>query len=295
MIVRTDLNVMRMYRIWSLKLNKVNLGLLVSTISFLPYCSANMAPSMERWSGKVAVVTGASAGIGASIAELLVENGIKVVGFARRVELITAHAEKLKNKKGSLHGMRVDLTKTQEIIDAFKKVEEEYGPVSILVNNAGVFEQTTLCDGGDIEKWKKTFEINVIALCIATKEAVAIMKKHKINGHIIHINSVAGHRPVNFVGENVYPASKHAVTSLTESLRYELLKTGTKIKVTSISPGLVRSTEIFKAAGAEIKGTEVEGIALNPEDVSYAVIYALSSPPHVQVHEVTLKPIGSDI
>ncbi|XP_044751238.1 farnesol dehydrogenase-like [Coccinella septempunctata] len=276
---------------------QVNLGTLLLPILFLTFgCSATMAPSMERWSGKIAVVTGASAGIGASIAEHLVEHGVKVIGLARRVERIEALADKLKTKKGSLHGMKVDVTQTKQITDAFKKIDEEYGPVSIMVNNAGVFEDTTLCDG-DVEKWRKTFEINVIALCTATREAVRSMKKHKINGHIIHINSVAGHRPIGYVGENVYPASKYAVTALTESLRIEL-KADTKIKVTSISPGLVRSTEIFQASGAEIQeinDTELENAALNPEDVSHAVVYALSTPPHVQVHELMLKPIGSDV
>lgn len=81
--------------------------------------------------------------------------------MARRVERIEKLAEKLKNKKGTLHGMKVDLTETQQIIDAFKKVEEKYGPISILVNNAGVFEDTTLIEG-DVQKWKKVFDINVI-------------------------------------------------------------------------------------------------------------------------------------
>lgn len=85
----------------------------------------------------------------------------QVVGLARRVERIEKLAEKLKNKKGTLHGMKVDLTETQQIIDAFKKVEEKYGPISILVNNAGVFEDTTLIEG-DVQKWKKVFDINVI-------------------------------------------------------------------------------------------------------------------------------------
>lgn len=85
----------------------------------------------------------------------------QVVGLARRVERIEKLAEKLKDKKGTLHGMKVDLTETQQIIDAFKKVEEKYGPISILVNNAGVFEDTTLIEG-DVQKWKKVFDINVI-------------------------------------------------------------------------------------------------------------------------------------
>ncbi|XP_044751244.1 farnesol dehydrogenase-like [Coccinella septempunctata] len=248
---------------------------------------------MERWIGKLAVVTGASSGIGASIAEHLVQRGLRVVGLSRRMERMENLAERLQIHSGTLYGIQVDMTKTDDIIRAFERIEREYGPIHILVNSAGIFANTSLIDG-DIKKWRDTFEVNVLGLCTATKESVASMMKHNIDGHIIHLNSVVGHRPVDFLGENVYPASKHAVTALTNSWRNELVKKGTKIKVTSISPGLVKNTEIFEASGSEMANVDF-GEALTPKDISEAVLYVLNTPPHVQVHDIILRTTGSDV
>lgn len=85
---------------------------------------------------------------------------------------------------------------------------------------------------GDTEAWKTIFDVNVLGLCIATREAVKSMKENNIDGHIVHINSVVGHQVINYPGLNVYPASKHAVTALTETLRLEFNSLGLKIKIT---------------------------------------------------------------
>jgi NADP+-dependent farnesol dehydrogenase len=155
----------------------------------------------------------------------------KVAGFARRSERVEELSKKLQGKKGKLFAVKVDMTKEDDILKGFKWVSEKLGPVHILVNNAGLTQQTNLTEG-DTEKWKRIFDTNVLGLCIATREAVKIMKANKIDGHIIHINSVAGHTVPNFPGMNVYPASKHAVTALTETLRQEFNHLGLKIKIT---------------------------------------------------------------
>lgn len=93
------------------------------------------------------------------------------------------------------------------------------------------FQPTTLIDG-DSQAWKTIFDVNVLGLCIATREAVKSMKENNIDGHIIHINSIAGHKIPLFPGLNVYPASKHAITALTETLRIEFNTLGLKIKIT---------------------------------------------------------------
>ncbi|KAL3282661.1 hypothetical protein HHI36_005836 [Cryptolaemus montrouzieri] len=249
-----------------------------------------MVLSMERWACKVAVVTGASAGIGAVIAEKLVDSGLEVIGLARRVDRIEELSKKLSGRKGKLHSLKVDIGNTDEILAAFNTIEKKYGPVNILVNNAGIIQNTTLIDG-DIEKWRKVIDINIMGLCVATREAISSMKKHGINGHIVHINSDLGHIIPPIPGLNVYPATKYAVTALTEVLRGELVRAGSKIKVTSISPGLVK-TEIFAAAGGVDSGID-KAPALNAGDIADAVIYTLSTPPHVQVHEIMVKPLGA--
>ncbi|KAJ3629017.1 hypothetical protein MTP99_013441 [Tenebrio molitor] len=253
-----------------------------------------MVISMDRWKGKVAIVTGASAGIGAAIAKQLVEEGLQVVGLARRSERVEELAKKLQGQKGKLYAIKADISKEEDILEAFKWTSDNVGPVHILVNNAGIVQQTNLIEG-DTEKWKKTFDTNVMGLCVATREAVKIMKAEKIDGHIIHINSIAGHTVPNYPGLNVYPASKYAVTALTETLRQELNHLGLKIKITSVSPGTV-DTEIIQTNNFVINSKFVEKMKktpkLNAEDVADSVLYVLSTPRHVQIHELTIKPIG---
>lgn len=123
------------------------------------------------------------------------------------------------------------MSKEEDIIKSFKWIDDNLGHVHVLVNNAGVAKETFLANG-DASLWKATFDVNVMGLCIATREAVKIMTANNINGHIIHINSVAGHKVVNFPGINVYTASKHAVTALAETLRHEFIALGSKIKIT---------------------------------------------------------------
>ena len=151
--------------------------------------------------------------------------------MARRSERIEERAKQLSGKKGKLHAIKADLTKEEDIVKVFKWSKENLGPVHILVNNAGKTASANLTEG-KTEDWKSVFDLNVIALSIATREAVKIMKENKINGHIVHVNSVLGHQVLNFPGLNVYPASKFAVTALTETLRQELNHQGLKIKIT---------------------------------------------------------------
>ncbi|XP_018321421.1 farnesol dehydrogenase [Agrilus planipennis] len=248
---------------------------------------------MERWVGKVAIVTGASSGIGAAIAEALVKEGLIVAGFARRKERIEELAKKLQqaNAKGKLHAVKVDMTKENEIIDGFNWVKKNLGPIHVLVNNAGVARNNTLING-DTQKWKDVFDTNVIGLSIATREAVKDMRANKVDGHIIHINSIGGHKVLNFSGANVYPASKYAVTALSETLRHEFIQNKLKIKITSLSPGHV-DTELRDAAGYKLDPTspfaKVKGS--NAEDIANGVLYVLGTPPHVQIQELTIAGI----
>ncbi|KAJ3651604.1 hypothetical protein Zmor_017637 [Zophobas morio] len=251
-----------------------------------------MVLSMDRWAGKIAIVTGASAGIGASIAEALVEHGLIVVGTARRSEQIEEHAKQLSGKKGKLCAFKADFTKEEDILKVFEWTSKNLGPIHVLINNAGRSLNSTLVDG-KTEEWKSVLDLNILGLCIATREAVRIMRENNINGHIFHINSVMGHKVFNSPNTNVYPASKHAVTALTETLRFEFTNLGLKIKITSLSPGLVESelTTLDKTRPERARLLQTMPI-LKGEDIADGVIYALSTPEHVQIHELTIKPVG---
>ncbi|XP_069683498.1 farnesol dehydrogenase-like [Periplaneta americana] len=249
---------------------------------------------MERWSGRVAVVTGASSGIGAAIAQELVKKGLKVAGLARRVERVQDLANSLKSAPGKLYPIKCDVTKQEEVKEAFKWVKDNLGGTDILVNNAGVCSINTLADG-PVENWRKIYDLNVLALSMCTKEALQSMKEKGVDdGHIIHINSIGGHNILD--GVAMYCSSKHAVTALTEGLRRELVNQKSKIRVTSLSPGGVR-TEIGEASG--FKPEVLEAFKDNPilesEDIADAVLYVLGTPPHVQIHELIIKPVGESI
>lgn len=247
---------------------------------------------MNRWTGKVAVVTGASAGIGAAIVLDLARAGIITVGLARRPEKIEELKTQLPDEfKNNLHALKCDVSKESEIVSVFKEIEQKFGGVDILVNNAGVLKTTMLTTPGNSQAIQDVINTNVMGLIFCTREAVQSMKKREFDGHVIHINSVVGHSipfmAVNGMAPeaNIYISSKFAVTAIAETHRQEFIHYGTKIKVTSISPGMVETG--FRG------GNDHASIPmLKSEDVSSAVLYVLGTPPHVQVHELVLKPVG---
>ncbi|XP_053687475.1 farnesol dehydrogenase-like [Sabethes cyaneus] len=240
---------------------------------------------MNRWAGKLAVVTGASSGIGAATAKALVNAGMVVVGLARRVERVEALKKDLPSSvQESLHAAKCDVSKEEDIVEMFGWVEQTFGGVDVLINNAGIMPDGSLLEA-DSETIREVLETNVVGLVLCSREAFQSMKKRSVDGHIVHINSVAGHQVPNFPRLNVYPASKHAVTAITETMRQELRTEGTKIKVTSISPGGVKTGLLPEAALTKMP-------LLDPEDIAQAILYAIGTPPNVQVHDLTIKPIG---
>jgi NADP+-dependent farnesol dehydrogenase len=192
---------------------------------------------MDRWNGKIAVVTGASSGIGAATVVDLVKAGMIVCGLARRQERIEALKDDLpENLRGNLHAIKCDISKEEEIKATFAEIEKLYGGVDVLINNAGIGRTARLIDADNSEKLREIIDTNVLGLVFCTREAVQSMKKRGDNGHIVNINSIAGHKVPMTIGVmpsmNIYPASKFAVTALTESLRQELISAESKIKVT---------------------------------------------------------------
>lgn len=192
---------------------------------------------MNRWYGKTAVVTGASSGIGAAITIDLLNAGVNVVGLARRQERVEALKDSIApTATGKLHAIKCDLTNEDDIRQAFAWVDENLNGVDILVNNAGIIKTMNLLDADNSAQLRETIDTNILAVAFCSREAVHSMRQRNVDGHIVHINSCAGHKIPYFVGLypsfNIYPSTKYAVTAMTEVMRQELQTFNSKIKVT---------------------------------------------------------------
>ncbi|KFB44580.1 hypothetical protein ZHAS_00012462 [Anopheles sinensis] len=188
---------------------------------------------MDRWVGKVAVVTGASSGIGAATVKALANAGMITIGLARRVERIEELKKELPvEASGRLHGFRCDVTKEEDILAAFAHVEKVFGGVDVLINNAGIARgKIGVLQADNTATLRQVVDTNLMGLALCSREAFQSMKKRSVDGHIVHINSILGHSvPENNL--NMYAATKYGVTALTETMRHELRLAGTKIKVT---------------------------------------------------------------
>ncbi|CAD7079072.1 unnamed protein product [Hermetia illucens] len=246
---------------------------------------------MERWQNKVIVVTGASSGIGTAVVKDLLQAGLVVVGLARRYERMIALRNSLPvEQQPRFHPLRCDVSNEEDVRHVFEWVDNNLGGTDILVNNAGVAKgDICLITPDNTAPIRETIETNVMGVVHCTREAFKSMKKRNFDGHILIVNSVSGHSIWNFMNNgrfsfNMYAPSKFAITAMTATYRQEFAIAGTKVKITSISPGLV-DTEI-------ISDTLREKPMLQPEDISSAILFAISTPPHVQIHELTIKPVG---
>ena len=242
--------------------------------------------AMKAWAGKVALVTGASSGIGKATAKRLAEAGMKVVACARRKEALE---ELARSTDGEIAVERVNLRNPEQITALFEAAKKRFGGVDVLVNNAGLGHHAPLMSG-ETEQWREMLEVNVLALCACTREAVQDMQARGVAGHVIHVSSMAAHRVPP--GSGVYSATKFAVRSLTEGLRQELRAAKSPVRVTSISPGYVETEFAARYHRSEEAAAKTYGRfpVLQSEDVAEAVVYVLTQPAHVQVHDVLMRP-----
>ncbi len=249
---------------------------------------------LKRWKGRVALVTGASGGIGEGIARALAGIGMTVVIVARRHERLDALAAELRKNGAQVMACVVDVGKEAEVTAMFDTIRRDWGEVDVLVNNAGTGMMSTI-ENGKFDDWRDTLNINIAAPALLAREALRGMHA-KGEAQIVNIASIYGHRDQvpNF---SFYQASKFAVRALTNTLRAELFAKGTRVRVGMISPGLV-ATEFRERAshGAFRYESYFEKYKpLLPSDIADAVLYMLSTPSHVQVQDILLSPMGQGL
>lgn len=244
---------------------------------------------MDRWEGRVALVTGASWGIGKDIVRLLSKQNMKVAMCARSVDKLEELSKELSDGPGKTLPIQCDLRDEEQIIAMFTKIKSEWGGVDVCINNAGLMIDTVPIIESSSEPWRNMWEVNVLAPSICTREAVKSMRERNVDdGQIININSLSGHR----VGmAHFYSVTKHALTALTESIRWELRGINSHIRVCQISPGLVE-THLHATQMDEERAKELYNRrqCLQPKDIADSVLYVLSAPPHVQVNDILLRP-----
>ncbi|XP_055695275.1 farnesol dehydrogenase-like [Lutzomyia longipalpis] len=247
---------------------------------------------MEQWKNRLAIVTGASSGIGAAIAKDLAKAGMITIGLARRVERVEALKKDLPaNVQGNLHAVKCDVSKEEEIIRVFSEIDAKFNGIDVLINNAAVLREGALITKDNSTSVREVLDTNVLGVVFCTREAYKSMEKHGRNSHVVHINSIVGHNIINdpkMASTNIYTAGKFALTAIMEIHRQEFIRSKHHIKVTSVSPGVVK-TEMVPEDFAEKYGNFS---FLEPEDVSHSILHVLGTPPHVQIHELTIKPFG---
>ncbi|HDG9396391.1 TPA: SDR family oxidoreductase [Staphylococcus aureus] len=225
---------------------------------------------------KIAVVTGAGSGIGEAIATLLHEEGAKVVLAGRNKDKLQNVANQL--AQDSVKVVPTDVTKKEEVDELIKMAQQTFGGLDIVINSAGQMLSSKITDY-QVDEWDSMIDVNIKGTLYTAKAALPNMLEQS-SGHLINIASISGFEVTK--SSTIYSATKAAVHTITQGLEKELAKTG--VKVTSISPGMVDT-----AITATYNPTDRK--KLEPQDIAEAVLYALTQPKHVNVNEITVRPV----
>ncbi|MCY1564628.1 SDR family oxidoreductase [Staphylococcus pettenkoferi] len=233
---------------------------------------------MTQLQYKVAVVTGASSGIGKGIATALAERQVQLVLAGRNEARLEETANHLKETyNAQVETVITDVTQRQQVEQLVEQAKSHYGHLDVIVNSAGQMLSPAITDG-DVEAWETMIDVNVKGTLYGINAALPHFKKQG-SGHIINIASISGFEVTK--QSTMYSATKAAIHTITQGLEKELARTG--IRVTSISPGMV-DTPMGSGDFGDRKKLEAKNIA-------EAVVYALEQPSHVNVNEITVRPV----
>ena len=239
---------------------------------------------MDRYL-RVAVITGASSGIGAATGRALAGAGFKVVAGARRADRLRALAE-----ESAWEAFPLDVTDRESVATFAAEVARRHGRIDVLVNNAGGALGLEPVATGSEEDWSRMLETNVLGLLRVTRACLPMLRRAPL-GHIVNLGSVAGFEV--YPGGAGYTASKHAVRAITKTLRLELL--GEPIRVTEVAPGLVETEfSLVRFKGNAARAAQVyEGLKpLVAEDIADCILWVVTRPPHVNIDELVVRPVA---
>ena len=238
--------------------------------------------------GKVALVTGASSGIGEATAYALAVQGAYVAASARRADRLNAVVKRIQDSGGQAISIVADIADEAPANDTVNRTVERWGRLDILVNNAGVMLLGKIANA-NTEDWRRMININILGLMYTTRAALAVMQGQK-SGHIVNISSVAGRTAR--VGSGAYNVTKWGVVAFSEALRQEVL--ADNIRVTVVEPGAVATELQSHITDPEARRETEEWIRsimpLQGEDIANAIVYAVTQPQYVDINEMLIRP-----
>ena len=235
---------------------------------------------------KIAIITGATAGIGYETAKVLSQNNFNLILTGRRKDRLMQICNELESDTCKLLPLTFDIQSKVETDQALASLPEEWKAIDVLVNNAGLAAGMATVDKSDVADWEAMIDTNVKGLLYVTRTVSSWMVKRK-TGHIINISSIAG-KEVYPLG-SVYCGSKHAVEAISKAMRIELAPHN--IKVSTVSPGAAETEfSLVRFKGDEEKAKKVyQGLTpLGAKDVAESIYFVVSRPAHVLIHDILI-------
>lgn len=237
---------------------------------------------------KVAIITGASSGIGYATALAMAKAGAKIVAGARRVDRLEELKKEIEKIGAECITVSCDVTNRSNCDNLVNSAIQKWNKLDILVNNAGLMP-LSFVKNLKVDEWEQMIDVNIKGVMYCTAAAIPHLIKQN-SGHIVNISSIAGR--IVFPAGSVYCATKFAVWAFSEGLRQEL-STRNNIRVTTIEPGIVdtelANTITDKSLESFVKHSKTIQ-SLKAEDIANSIMFALQSPPHMNVNEITIRP-----
>jgi NADP-dependent 3-hydroxy acid dehydrogenase YdfG len=241
---------------------------------------------MNRLKNKIVIITGASSGIGKAIALSLAKEGAKVVLGARRENLLEELAEQITALEGDVAYAVTDVKKRDDLNNLVELAKSKFLKVDVLINNAGISHISRI-DELDVDGWEEMIDINVKGVLFGIAAAMPVFKEQGF-GHFINIISTSGIKIVPLQG--IYAGTKNAVRTISEALRQE---SNGQYRVTGISPGFVKTELVSNLKDSKMRDSfqqTMDEMAISPNSIANAVIYAISQPDNVEVGDIVIRP-----